>query len=320
MRSGAWAGTAVAVIVAAYAVACATGSATDSGDGGGLPPFDAQVDGGAHDGTTSDGPRSDAPPTDGGGDTGSPADSGADTQRSDAAPDSGPADTGAPVDSGGVDAGSDSSCDPVTQMGCPPADKCTIYPPTCVANGTTANGQSCPSSGMDPCVKGDLCTTDSPDASAGICRMFCAMDSNCTQMAVPSGPTPEPNNTAHCLFTITGTPYKVCTVACNPVSAAGPSGCPAGEGCVYGGTTMPPIPELTDCETVGTGTDGTACSTTALCASGFVCVNNGSATICRQVCRNGNAGDCSNGNDICYPPSGVSNPMFGFCCDAINGC
>ncbi|HZS37542.1 MAG TPA: hypothetical protein VFF06_11985 [Polyangia bacterium] len=214
-------------------------------------------------------------------------------------------------------------CSVLPQSGCGAGEKCTLgatNTPTCVSNGNKQNGQQCGTAGSDDCVAGDLCTADAPSPAPATCRVFCSSDAQCTQPAVASGGMAEPGNIAHCAITITGTSDKVCTFACNPAPAAGASGCVAGQGCVYGGETG--IPELTDCETPGTGTDNFNCASTADCAAGFACVGPAGMSRCRQVCRSGNTNDCTNINPLydCFDPAGVTNPMFGFCCNFIAGC
>jgi hypothetical protein len=212
-------------------------------------------------------------------------------------------------------------CSVFPQSGCGPGEKCTLgasNAPTCASNGNKTPGQQCGTAGADDCIAGDLCTADAPSPAPAICRGFCSTDANCSMTPVPSGATPEPANISHCTITITGTGDKVCTVPCNPVNAAGASGCVAGQGCVYGGATG--VPELTDCETAGTGTDNFNCTRPSDCANGFACVGAPGMTRCRQVCRAGNDNDCANIFDICYAPAGVTSPMFGFCCDALAGC
>jgi len=271
------------------------------------PPADAQVDagdGGSSGDAGTDAAASDAAAMDAGVDAGADSgmdgatDAGGDASSTDAASD------------GGSDAGA--ACDPVAQTGCPPSDKCTVSPPTCVPTGTVTTGGAC--GPVDDCVAGDLCTSDGTSEE---CREFCNTDSDCKQPAVASGSTPEPGNVGHCLITIPGTSYELCSIACNPVTAAGASGCAAGLGCIYSGATG--VPELTDCETLGTGAEGAACTSTADCAAGLACLNNGTTSYCRTVCRSGTNADCTVAGDVCWPPGGVTNPMFGFCCSST-GC
>jgi hypothetical protein len=203
------------------------------------------------------------------------------------------------------------------QSGCGPGEKCTLGSPSnmCIANGNKVTGQACGAGGSDDCVAGDICSVDDAAATTFMCRAFCFSDADCTQPAAPPGPP----NIAHCLITFAGG-AKACTVACNPVLAAGASGCPGSLGCIYGGAAG--IPELTDCETVGVGGNGANCTSTADCASGYACVGGGATGHCRQVCRDGNDNDCTAGGFtyLCFPPSSTATPMFGFCCDFFSGC
>lgn len=206
------------------------------------------------------------------------------------------------------------------QSGCGVNEKCELTGSgnICASNGNKTTGQQCGTGGSDDCTAGDICSTDSSTSTTFICRAFCNADGDCKQGAVTSGGTAEPNNVAHCIITFAGTTQKACTDACNPVTAAGASGCPGSLACIYGGTTT--IPELTDCGTPGTGTDGASCVDTTGCAAGYVCVGAGAgSTFCRQVCRNGTSGDCSGLGYTCDPPAGVTSPMFGFCCPLL-GC
>lgn len=211
---------------------------------------------------------------------------------------------------GGADAGE--VCDPVAQTGCPAGDKCSI-PPVCIPAGSIGDGQLCATTGFDDCASPDLCVGD---GTAHLCRQACNVGSDCHQPAVSVGATPEPNNLGRCLISIGGTTSKVCTFACNPVAAAGASGCPTGYACLYFQTT--PVPEATDCEPEGSAGESADCTTTA-CGVGLVCVSTGTTQRCRQVCRSGNNADCAVAGDTCVMPSGVTAPMFGFCCSA-SGC
>ncbi len=116
--------------------------------------------------------------------------------------------------------------------------------------------------------------------------------------------------------TVTSTAYPLCTVACNPVSAAGPSGCLAHQLCVY--TVTPSGVDTTDCQGSYAGIEGNACSVSTDCDVGLVCVGR-AQTHCRQVCRIGLNSDCTVAGDTCMTPAGATAPMFGYCCPA-GGC
>jgi hypothetical protein len=162
---------------------------------------------------------------------------------------------------------------------------------------------------VDDCSAGGLCTKES--ASYGVCRPFCVGDGDCKQPPV-SG---EPQNRARCAITFAGSEGRACTIACNPVTGAGGTGCPGPLGCEVFGT--PDLPEVTDCTMLGSGGDGFDCSAQGnpACALGFTCVTAG-ARRCRKVCRAGVASDCSTGLS-CLVPTGAT--QFGTCC-APTGC
>ena len=227
-----------------------------------------------------------------------------------------------PMDSGsGNDAGG--ACNLVAQTGCTTGQECTLSQAgaaVCEPNGTIASGQAC-GQNIGNCSAGSLCIQDSQTATTDLCHQFCSTDANCTAAAVPAGSTAEPNNVGHCALGLTGTSATVCTIPCNPVTAAGASGCPTGTGCQFGGTQT--IAELTNCGTVGTGTDGTVCADDTTCAGGFFCLitsaDAGATGLCREVCRATTNTDCSGSGYTCVSPGGVTNPMFGLCCPAA-GC
>lgn len=221
--------------------------------------------------------------------------------------------TDGPVDLQGADlAGADlaqTMCDPVAQTGCGASDKCTLSSsgPVCEANGTRQNGQDCGGPSED-CVKGTLCTIESTTLDQ--CRAFCATDTDCKQPA-PAG-TPA-GNVPHCVITLTGTPYKVCTVACNPVAAVGASGCAAGLACqIY---RTPAIVQGSDCAAPGAGGDNADCTANddADCAPGFGCITDQTMSRrCRQICRANTNADCTvGGGYTCVMPADAT--MWGFC-------
>jgi hypothetical protein len=208
-------------------------------------------------------------------------------------------------------------CDPVAQTGCGPGEKCSLDSTgnVCLSDGTKPNGAAC-GPATDDCIHGTLCV--GPVAMTLNCRQFCQSDNNCTQSPPPSGATPEANNKAHCVLSLTGSTDKVCSFACNPVAAAGASGCATGFACqTFGSMT---IPEFTDCGIPGLGTDGASCLTNGNgdCAAGFVCVSVGATAHCRKACRANTAGDCTGlGGYACLLATGAT--MFGFCCPGT-GC
>jgi hypothetical protein len=182
-----------------------------------------------------------------------------------------------------------------------------------VTNGTVGDGMLCASTGFDDCAAPDICVGD---GFGHVCRQVCGVDADCSQRAVAAGATSEPGNVPRCLITLVSSTFSVCTVACNPVSKAGASGCPQGYACGYFHTAA--VPELTDCEPPGTLGEGGDCTTTG-CAGGLVCVSTATTNRCRQLCRTATNADCDVAGDTCVAPSGITSPMFGFCC-APTGC
>ncbi len=228
-----------------------------------------------------------------------------------------PRDLAHPVDLAGRDLAG-VQCDPVSQQPCPSDQKCLLLSSAvCRPNGTTAIGQTCSADPDDDCVRGSQCLFPGDlTPGNGVCEQFCAAEGDCHQPPVSVGGTALPANGPHCLFSFSGSgPPLLCSVACNPVSSQGTSGCPTGSVCVYGSNSM--FPEFTFCDRAATGTDGQACDANSRCAPGFNCVEVGTDTRCRAMCRAGNNGDC--GTLVCKPGAGGSPPMFGFCCPSA-GC
>src|SRR5262249_21669019 len=143
---------------------------------------------------------------------------------------------------------------------------------------TIGLGMFCALSGFDDCAAPDICVTD---GVGHVCRQVCAVDGDCTQPPASAGPTAEPRNVGRCLLTLTSSTFLTCTIACNPVTKAGASGCPTGYACGYFSTSS--VPELTDCEPTGSLAEGGDC-TSANCGAGLVCVSTATTNRCRQVC------------------------------------
>ena len=285
---------------AATGVAGATAGRAGTGTGGAA----AGTTGGAAGGTTGGG-------TTGGGTTGGGTTGGGTTGGggvSDAGTDRGPLGDAGP--DGGADAAP--ACDPIRQTGCLAGAKCGV-PPGCFTNGTIGRGMTCALSGFDDCAAPDICVGD---GVGHVCRQVCGVSADCTQPAFSAGPTAEPGNVAFCLIALTSSTFSTCTLACNPVPKAGASGCPTGYACGYFHTSA--VPELTDCEPMGSVAEGGDCTSTA-CGAGLVCVSTSTTNRCRQVCRAGTTADCDVAGDTCVAPSGITSPMFGFCC-AATGC
>jgi hypothetical protein len=182
---------------------------------------------------------------------------------------------------------------------CPSGEKCALANngSFCAPDGTAMPGEAC-SGTPDNCVHGSVCV-------GGVCHALCASDADCKQPAVNSvAPS--------CSLPLPGVINKACTIACNPVAAAGDSQCPTGTTCVY---TPSPTSEATDCAPPGSDTEGTSCTNSTQCGANLTCILNGAPpSLCRAVCRNGMASDCPSG-DNCQSVG----TQYGVCCPSA-GC
>jgi hypothetical protein len=206
-------------------------------------------------------------------------------------------------------------CDPVLQT-CGPAQKCTLTggsetgAPICVANGTLPIGSGCDPAN-DQCVAGAICLTLT--GVDKMCRKLCDhdnLDQDCPQPAAQDAGRAEQS---HCLPITVNDSLGECTTPCNPVTAAGPSGCPVGQMCYFVPFVNADILGLTDCTTlVGSKTAGQACTTRTDCAPGLYCreITQGAQLVCRQLCRLGTDSDCSQSGFKCVQDI----TSFGGCC------
>jgi hypothetical protein len=201
-------------------------------------------------------------------------------------------------------------CDWLAQTGCPVGQKCAVTASgerLCVASGTQPVGATCaPVGASDNCVAGALCVSRA--GGSGICRRSCVTDGDCPSAAVASGVTPEPRNVSQCMQWDQNPFVSTCTIPCNPVLSAGPTGCAAGAFCewlVTGGL------EYTTCaDHPGSQTGWGQCINNE-CSPGSVCVTNG-LTLCTTICRFGLDVDCGTVFS-CHDVDGLGAPMFGAC-------
>jgi hypothetical protein len=208
----------------------------------------------------------------------------------------GPRDLG-PLADGHVSVGA--PCNLYLPASCGAGQKCTLANGAafCVPDGTVAAGAAC-SGAPDDCVHGSVCV-------GGVCHVLCRNDGDCTQPAV-NGVAPR------CAVPLPGVVNQACTIACNPVAAAGASRCPSGTACVY---TPSPTAEATDCTQPGSDAEGAACDNSTQCGPNLTCILNGAPpSSCRAVCRNGVTGDCP-ANHSCQ----TVGAQYGVCCP-MSGC
>ena len=218
------------------------------------------------------------------------------------------------------------NCDPVNAAACGSGEKCEMTSPlatttTCEANGTVTLGHSCTTT-PDDCQAGDEC-----EANFKYCARLCHTDSDCPTTAGPL----SASNVARCGSFDSGAyaagPANTfrCTLPCNPVPAAGASGCVSGTKCDQygaggggggGGGGSGGSFNYTDCYYAGTGTDGANCTYSSDCAVGYVCVGGSTTPHCRMYCRAGNDADCTISGQTCLSSSGN---FLGACCPSA-GC
>jgi hypothetical protein len=194
-------------------------------------------------------------------------------------------------------------CNPVTQQGCDPGQKCVIGG-TCEPDGTQRVG--------DPCTSTSACQAGTGCSSDDVCRQYCYNDGDCT---AGSGPGGYPN-IPYCLDDGAGS-IKSCTTPCNAVLAAGSSGCTNGLACVY---NMPSSGlEYTDCESPGSAAVDTSCSS-SWCQPGSTCTHGGQTglDLCRRNCRLSVSSDCPSSYS-CVAFTNGGHLDLGICCPS-SGC
>ncbi len=205
-----------------------------------------------------------------------PSDGGSRTTNGDAGPNLQPN----PVDGGGADQGPvNTNCDPVAQSGCGTGQECTVLDNaiTCAPAGNKPEAAPC-AANTSQCAPGATCIDVS--STTPLCRTICKTDSECKASFG--------QEKSRCV-TLSDFPVNLCSVPCNPIPEAGPSGCPASLSCVY--TTLPSIGALTDCIKLGLGQDGSSCPNGVTdCAEGYTC--NASVHRCRKLCRPDFVTDC----------------------------
>lgn len=181
------------------------------------------------------------------------------------------------------------SCELVPQSGCSGTDACDINDDnTRTCRAVTTPGMADDTCTVDTaCAAGFTCIDDGPN---DYCMQFCNTTADC-------------GGNSRCAFQLTdanGDPLnaKVCSNSCGIL---GQTGCPTGTGCLGIENSAG---DFSDCRTMGTTPDGTACTSTLDCLPGSVCANAGDGAKCREY--------CNVNNDNCPSPQtcvGFSNPL-----------
>ncbi|MBK6460223.1 MAG: hypothetical protein IPF92_04335 [Myxococcales bacterium] len=299
-----WLALALVALVALAAPACATGSPVVDGDDpdplnpptapeAGVTP-DARVSDSASDTSSPDGAGPDGAPPDAARDA-SPVDAARDASPVDASPvDASPVD-GGPVDAGPVDAGACVTAPPSNACGVNPQCGCTATQ-TCDVTNLTSGAVSCVGAGS--AAAGRACTTTSGCARGltcwnGACRPFCSRG---TPTCGPGTLCFAPQDAGG----VTTPNLDVCSVQCDPSRASAVCGTNA---CVWFASAG-----VADCRPPGTRPEYGACTSTADCRQGLVCINDPIfGPECQRWCRVGSNADCSFG-DRCSDVLGASAP------------
>ncbi len=170
------------------------------------------------------------------------------------------------------------SCNTITSQGCKAAEQCylgTDLKPVCGAPGSVAAGLAC--NAVADCVKGYICVSgqcskvcDTKDLTPGY---SCPGGGVCDELSANG--VPLPNNLGVCFG------GQSCNLADN-------SGCPAGQGCIFGANTK-------GCVISGQGGSGATCQGYGDCLATHICVNDGKTSACRQKCTTTGTLKCSSG-------------------------
>jgi hypothetical protein len=237
-------------------------------------------------------------------------DGGADDRAADdATPDDGTVEDGAADDAGPHEVGDPCTIDDlVEQRICGDGMKCAFFElagafpdPICDRAGARNVNQACArASSTDTCASGLMCLND---GSGNRCRKLCRTDADCASLGSRAACRIEMN-----IGGTTASGIKACTLdcdvllgtGCDTLQACRPSFVDTGGG-VYVG--------FTDCTGVGSGTQGSDCSTNgaADCAAHYQCFNlTGGETQCLYICQMSYSGlDCPAPAYTCNP---ISDP------------
>jgi hypothetical protein len=204
-------------------------------------------------------------------------------------------------------------CDPVCQTGCGCTEKCSVSTPSIGPGVLTCNrpsgtlvrqvGQSCTivaqdkPTQTDDCVSGLVCLQGLCGSS---CFKHCKVDADC-------------GGKSTCTRTLPGG-FKFCDVepvACNPVTALGPTGCPGdAQGCYLSAT----VADETRCDCpFAAQKQSEPCAVSRDCLPGLVCAapNGQNNYSCQVACiLTASANGCRN-NDTCHPINGSAS--YGYC-------
>jgi len=196
-------------------------------------------------------------------------------------------------------------CDILTQCGCASLESCDLSD---TSTGTACRGTSGGKEGAS-CGAAEACAglyTCVFFGDKGNCTRYCANDADCiaprgqcAAQLLDSADQPIPG-------------VLLCTSNCDPTAVSDPL-CAAGWGCV---PTNEGSRNVVECLPAGTGTQGQACSDTALCAPGYSCIGPASGpSFCRRTCSPpANTGCPAPTTCAAFtPPFVVGGTQYGLC-------
>ena len=190
----------------------------------------------------------------------------------------------------------ESTCDAVTQSGCEEGQGCRYAGASgvqqCYPAGSTLAGAACDSSSR--CVAGSTCI-------AGLCRQYCAQDSDCSGVSA----------TSRCAEAGFGTGtgnvpvFRICTEQCDSVSQ---SGCDVGEACHYAGASGAQF-----CYPAGKTQVGAACSEVLDCVPGSTCAGGTCTRYCTDDSQCVGVADGSRCLDGGFGKGEKWTPVYKYC-------
>jgi hypothetical protein len=182
---------------------------------------------------------------------------------------------GSNPDAGTADSVPVAKCQPTMPAACGAGQTCTVVcggtepAGVCTAAGLGKDGAAC-NSNRD-CEPGTQCFAYG--TCGKVCRKFCSGDGDCAGGRC--------DRTVSCGTQVT--PHKYCSQSCDPTGEA-VSTCQGGLKCLLftGESVSCDCPEATRVKG-----DGEACTDTASCKPGFMCVNTGGSAglVCRPMCK-----------------------------------
>lgn len=186
----------------------------------------------------------------------------------------------------------ESFCNPVTQNGCSPGEKCTWVggAVSCAPNGNLPRGAGCEDDD-DRCAAGDVCVS-------GLCVQFCFIYNSDFGDSTPPGVC----ESGLCGVPIDGIGPWICSTTCDPLQTSGPD-CPDAYECYY-----PMFYGTPGCLPVGSKHLNESCNVSNECDSQLTCSTATIPTLGYASClrRCTSQGDECDDGQICAEGSAAS--------------